>query len=211
MPRITKLFGPLALAAGVATCLAVAWPPDAAGQPPFGKGFPGKGGDDKKGEGKKDDRKGEGKKDEPKKGPPPKPDAVVDAWVKVLLEKITDPHDTVRDSARGAVVAVGPPAIPALQALADGNDPAKAVAARKLIGAIQGHHGPHGPGRPGFGGPMGPGFPGMGPKGPGGFPGMGPKGPGGPPHKGDRGPDSKRGGRGGIEIEIAPMPRAKGD
>lgn len=165
-------------------------------QPPFGKGFPGQ---DKKGEDKKDAKKGEekkveGKKGEEKKGPVPKSDAVVDAWVKVLIEKITDPHDTVRDSARGALVGVGPPALPALQALADGTDPAKAVAARKLIAAIQGNRGPQGQpertGRPGFGGA--------------GFPGFGPMGrPGG---GGAREPEPKRGGGG---REVAPMPRAR--
>ncbi|MFM8272110.1 MAG: hypothetical protein ACKODX_07205, partial [Gemmata sp.] len=137
-----------------------------------------------------------------KKGQPPKPDATVDAWVKVLLERITDPHDTVRDSARGALVAVGPPAVPALEALAGGNDPAKAVAARKIIGAIHAHHGLQ-PGQPGRG-PGSPGGPGMAPTGPrgegcgrvpdfrGGFPGIGPGGWG-------RGRD--------VNVEPAPMPR----
>lgn len=224
MPRILQS---LTLAAGalllVCTADASGQPPFAKGQfkggqpfqPPFGKGFPGK--DDKKGEDKKDgkkgdENKGEGKKGEDRKGP--KPDPVVDAWVAVLIAKITDPHDTVRDSARGALVGVGPPALPALQALADGNDPAKAVAARKLIGAIQGNRGPQGPpqqgpggpGRPGFGGPGGMGFPGMGPMG---RPGMGPMGRPGDDRGPDRGPDrrpepKREGGR-----EVAPMPRAR--
>lgn len=165
-------------------------------QPPFGKGFPGK--DDKKAEEKKDAKKGEEKKVEGRKGEEkkaaPKSDAVVDAWVAVLIAKITDPHDTVRDSARGALVGVGPPAIPALQALADGTDPAKAVAARKLINAIQGNRGPQPAqaGRPDFRG-----FPG--------FPATGPMGrPGGADR--DRGPEPKRGGGG---REVAPMPRAR--
>jgi hypothetical protein len=226
MLRISKFFAPLALAAGIAGAIAAAGAADVSGQPPFGKGPFGKGqppfgkgfpdkGDDKKGDDKKDgkkveEKKADVKKGEEKKGPGPKSDATVDAWLKVLLEKITDPHDTVRDSARGAVVAVGPPALPALQALADGNDPAKAVAARKLIAAIQGGRGPRDgpqgpapttgqPGRPGFG------------FGPPNFPGVGPMGrPGGS----DRGPEPKRDfepKRGGREggFEVAPMPRAK--
>lgn len=245
MVWVSKVFAPLALFAGVAVAVALV-SGDARAQPPFGKGQFGKGGDDKKkGDDKKgEDRKGEKKveekrivekKFEDKKGPGPKSDATVDAWVKVLIEKITDPHDTVRDSARGALVGVGPPAIPALQALADGSDPAKAVAARKLIGAIQGGRGPGQPGQfdprgPGFGtggmrfpGPMGPGGPpGTGPmgKGPGGPPGMFPKGPG--FDRGGRGPDGDRGRgpergpdrgpeRGGRDkkdaVEVAPMPR----
>ncbi len=233
---VTKVFAPALLVLGAGTAMVMA---DADGnQPPFGKGgfgqpgkgFPGKGGDDEK----TDDKKVEEKKGQPgdKKGPAPKSDAVVDAWLKTLLDKITDPHDTVRDSARGAIVAVGPPALPALQTLADGTDPAKAVAARKLIGAIQGRGPgqpgqPGQPGRPGFGGMGGgmgfPGMPGMGPMGPGGMgqPGMNPGGgrggPGGFPGMGPGGGGGAGGGRGGFgggrggreesDIEVAPMPR----
>ncbi len=189
---VSKVLAPAALVLGLVGAAVVTAAPDG-NQPPFGgKGQFGKGGKkaDEKVEQKKADEK---KKVEDKKGPPPAPksDAVVDAWLKVLLEKITDPHDTVRDSARGAIVAVGPAALPALQKLADGDDPAKAVAARKLIHAIHGHHPAHAdhPGHPGFGGGMrGPGFsggPGAGPMGQrglggsGGQRGMGPGGPGG--------------------------------
>ena len=241
---VSKVIAPVALVLGIAGTTAFVMADGDDNQPPFekgqfgkgqpGKGFPGKGGDDKKGE--KGDKKGEEKKAEEKKGQPgdkkgpgapPKADPVVDAWLAVLLTKITDPHDTVRDSARGAVVSVGPPALPALQKLADGDDPAKAVAARKMIAAIHGHHGPGGqqlqPGRPGMGGPFGAGGPpGMGGRGFGGFPGgpggMGPMGPGGrgPGGMGPMGPGG-RGGPGGGErkggrdeerdIEVAPMPR----
>ncbi len=191
---VSKVIAPLALVLGIAgTALLVS---DANAQPPFGKGGqPGKGGKNPFGKG--DDKKVEEKKVEKKDGQPgdkkgqpgAKSDAVVDAWLKVLIDKITDPHDTVRDSARGAIVAVGPPAIPALQKLVDGNDPAKAVAAQKLINAIQGRGpgqpGPGQPGRPGMGfGMGGMGGPGMGPMGgPGGAPGMNP----GPARPDDRG------------------------
>ena len=124
--------------------------------------------------------------------------------MKTLLDKITDPHDTVRDSARGAVVAVGPAAIPALQKLADGDDAAKATAARKLIGAIHSHHGGPGMGgMPGMNpGGRGPGFPG-GPMAPGGINPGGRGGSGGQPGGGDpRRPGREDGGR-----EVAPMPR----
>lgn len=252
---LSKVIAPAVLVLGIAGSAVVVAQQDGAdgnqppfgkgGQPPFGgKGFPGKGGDDKKVEEKKfekGDKKGEEKKIEDKKGQPgpkgpaPKADPVVDAWVATLIGKITDAHDTVRDSARGALVAVGPAAVPALQKLADGDDPAKAVAARKVIAAIHGHHGPQGPGgpggRPAFGGMPGgqpnvgsggPGrFPGWpigpdgswGPGGPGGFPG-GPKGPGGMGPGGGfpggpKGPggDRRRPGREEEEIEVAPMPR----
>jgi hypothetical protein len=228
MFRVSKVLAPLALIAGIATTTTVVLADGDGNQPPFGKGGFGKGGFGKGGFGKGgfgkggfdkgDDKKGDKKGDKgppPKKEPaPPKADPQVEAWLATLLTKIADPHDTVRDSARGAVVAVGPVAIPALQKLADGDDPAKAVAARKLIAAIHSHHG--GPGgadgdrggpgrRPGFGGPGGPGgWRG----GPGGWRGFGPpgKGPGGPPKKG---PGPRRGGREEEdEVEVAPMPRS---
>jgi hypothetical protein len=226
---VSKVLAPLALLAGLAATTAVVMADGDGNQPPFGKGGFGKF-DDKKFD-KKDDRKFDKKKEDrkaekgDKKGAPAaKPDPQVEAWLAILLTKITDPHDTVRDSARGAIVAVGQPALPALQKLADGDDSAKAVAARKMIAAIQGHGGPGGPAAGGERGPGGPGGerggprrgfgpggfggPGMGPpgRGPGGFgpPGMG---PGGPPGKG---PWPKRGKREEEDdaIEVAPMPRA---
>jgi hypothetical protein len=229
---VSKVLAPLALIAGIATTTTLVMADG--NQPPFGKDGFGKGGFGKdgfgkggfgKGEfGKGDDKKGDDKKapQGEKKGPGPKADPQVEAWLAILLTKITDPHDTVRDSARGAVVAVGQPALPALQKLADGDDTAKAVAARKMIAAIQGHGSGAAPGGPppaggerggpggwggwrGFGG--GPG--GFGPPGMGG-PGRGPGGP--PPGKGP--PDGpKRGGRGEEQEDgpdVAPMPRAAG-
>ncbi len=135
------------------------------------------------------DRKGpQDKKDGPdtKRGPmnpmgpggprvPEKADAAVEAWLKVLVEKMNDPHDVVRESARAGIVSIGRPAIPMLHKLSESDDSAKATAARKLIGMIEQSSqrggfpgGPMGPGRgPGFG-PIGPGGP-FGPGGPGGF------------------------------------------
>ncbi len=242
MLTATKVLAPAVLILGLAGAVSVLAAPDG-NQPPFakggqfGKGFqPGKGEERKAEDKKKDEKKGDEKRADEKKGPAPKPDAVVEAWLKTLLDKITDPHDTVRDSARGAVVAVGPAALPALQKLAEGDDAAKAVAARKLIGAIAGRgpgqggqpNQPGQPGRPGFSGfpglpggmgPMGPmgfpgGQPGMNPGGRGpGFPG-GPMGPGGmnPGGRGgfDRGRDDRgRGERKESDIEVAPMPRVR--
>jgi hypothetical protein len=137
---------------------------------------------------------------EPGERPAPKADAAVEAWVKVLIEKIADPHDTVRESARTALVHIGPQAIPALRQLAEGSDNVKAVAARNVIGMIErGNQ----PGR-GFGGQ--PGFPGGGFGGQPGFPG-GPgqpaerPGPGREPAPGERpGQPGERPGFGGPPL-----------
>lgn len=69
-------------------------------------------------------------------GPPLKADPQVEAWVKTLTDKMNDPHDAIRESARAALVAVGPPALPALRRLADGND-AKAYTATRLVQQIE--------------------------------------------------------------------------
>jgi hypothetical protein len=99
---------------------------------------------------------------DPRRGPggPGRPepnDPQLDAWIKTLVEKMNDPHDAIRDSARAALVAVGPPAIPALRELTGGND-AKAFSARRVIQMIE-HHatGPRFPGPPGGPLPPGPG------------------------------------------------------
>lgn len=199
-----RLIAPLALAAGMALMTAAVF-----AQP----NQPDKG--DRKSD--KDQKGGE------KKGPP-KADPTVEAWLKVVMEKITDPHDVVRDSARDAVISVGPPAIPALETLAEGGDAAKAEAARRLIHAIHFHHGypmqGHDGGRDGQ---HHPGFnhPGMGHFGPGAWGhGFGPpdRGKGderkgderkGPEGKGpkDKGPDRgerKRDEQGSLNV--APMP-----
>ena len=84
--------------------------PGSSGPPGIGPGFPG--------------------------GPPPKTDPQVEAWVKTLTDKMNDPHDAIRDSARAGLIAVGPPALPALRRLADGND-AKAYTATRLVQQIE--------------------------------------------------------------------------
>ncbi|MCI0705222.1 MAG: hypothetical protein L0241_29530 [Planctomycetia bacterium] len=201
---VTKVLIPAVLVAGIASATAVMAEPDG-NQPPFqppfgkGKGNPFNKGGDKK----RPDDKGF------KAGGPVKGDASVDAWVKTLVDKMNDPHDVIRDSARAALIAVGPPALPTLRRLAGGTDEAKAVAARKLIAAIERGGQPGQPGRPGGGAGGiggGPGFPGPGgPGGPGGMgparpPGVGPMGPGGPgrPGVGPMGP----GGLGGPGIVL---------
>lgn len=132
---------------------------------------------------KPDDRVGGG--GQPRPGglaPGPRGDGGLDAWVKTLTDKITDPHDAIRDSARGALVHVGRPAIPQLQRIAESDDAARSFAARKLIHAIEQAHAHHGqPGHPGMampGMPGHPGGPGTGPMPPGGI--GGPPGAGGP-------------------------------
>ena len=63
-------------------------------------------------------------------------DSGLDAWIKILGEKMTDRHDSIRDSARAALVAIGEPALPALKQLAQSDDSATATAARKVIAQI---------------------------------------------------------------------------
>lgn len=68
-------------------------------------------------------------------GPPPKTDPQLEAWVKTLTDKMNDPHDAIRESARAAIVAVGPPAAQVLAKLAEGSD-AKAFTAQRLLQQI---------------------------------------------------------------------------
>ena len=154
-----------------------------------------------------------------------KADKDVEAYVNSLLPKISDRHDSIRDSAREALAAIGEPALPALKKLADGDDGAAAEAAKNVIARIGHggrHHGvPSGHGPRGFpgawghrgalggfrgawghrGGPGGfPGMPGFGPPGakPGEKPGPGGRpGPGGPGGPGGFGPRGP-GGPGGF-------------
>ena len=100
--------------------------------------------------------------------PPAKGDAALDAWIKILTDKITDRHDSIRESAREALVVVGRPALPALKKLAEGDDGADAEAARKIIARIE-NGGRPGPGFPGWPGGL-PGSPGDIPGVPGGIP-----------------------------------------
>ncbi|MFO0798772.1 MAG: hypothetical protein U0804_14965 [Gemmataceae bacterium] len=93
--------------------------------------------------------------------------------MKMLTDKMNDPHDAIRESARAALVSVGGPALPALRSLAGGSD-AKAFTARRLVQQIERGAGGF-PGTGGFGAAGGMGPPG-GFGGPGAFPS-----PGGPP------------------------------
>lgn len=85
----------------------------------------------------------------------PRIDPAVEAWVKMLAEKITDRHDSIRESAREGLAAVGRAALPTLRQIAEGDDGAAADAARKIIGRIESGgrgprgEGPGGPDRPG--------------------------------------------------------------
>lgn len=63
-------------------------------------------------------------------------DTSVDAWLRILAERITDPHDTIRDSARAGLVAAGQRAVPMLERIAQGDDDARATAARKVMEEI---------------------------------------------------------------------------
>ena len=147
------------------------------------------------------------KKEEPKKDPN------IDAWADTLVSRIADRSDTIRDSARAGLVALGHAALPALKKAAEGSDLPTAEAARKVIGRIEHKGGPgaFGPGRPNHIGPGTPGGPGafrpgaFGPRafghgrprafGPGRPEGMGPRGQGGPQpsNHGGFGPGSRGG------------------
>jgi hypothetical protein len=138
-------------------------------------------------------------KDAKDKEAPAKVDKDVEAWIKVLADKIADRHDSIRESARHALIAVGKPALPALQKLADGDDGAAAEAAKRVIARIEGghdgHHGRHG--RHGFPG-------GMGHQHPGGRGHM-------PPHPGDPGAGPHPGGPFGHPGGFGRHPGAPGD
>jgi Spy/CpxP family protein refolding chaperone len=108
--------------------------------------------------------------DEPGPRPPDvakgeKVDPAVEAWVKVLAERIADGNRTVRDSAQQALVAVGKPALPHLNGLAKEGDSTVAAEAKKVLERIErmaargeGAMGLGGPGRRGEGaGARGPG------------------------------------------------------
>jgi len=128
---------------------------------------------------------------------PPKPDKELEAWIKVLAEKMTDRNDDIRNSARRALVSVGPAAMFSLKEMTESKDAATAVAARNVMmeigrSTMQQNMMMQRGGMP-FGGPQG--MPGMG-----GWGKMNPQdmnrkaGPGGPPREGDRkgGPESGR-------------------
>jgi hypothetical protein len=128
---------------------------------------------------------------------PPKPDKELEAWIKILAEKMTDRNDDIRNSARRALVSMGPAAIYSLKEMTESKDAATAVAARNVMmeigrSTMQQNMMMQRGGMP-FGGPQG--KPGMG-----GWGKMNPQdmnrkaGPGGPPREGDRkgGPEAGR-------------------
>ena len=165
----TRLIAPAVLTAGVAIG-AVEWiqPPESEQprektSPPEKRGFEKKGFDP--GFGRGDDRKppfGEKRRDSDKRGERRGrgTDGSVDAWLGTLAERITDPHDTIRDSARAGLVAAGKRAVPMLERIAQGGDDARATAARKVLDEIERREGRRGPvggfgGSRGFGGNTG--------------------------------------------------------
>ena len=138
---------------------------------------------------------------------PPKPDKELEAWIKILAEKMTDRNDDIRNSARRALVSVGPAAMFSLKEMTESKDAATAVAARNVMmeigrSTMQKNMMMQRGGMP-FGGPQGmPGMGGWGKMNPidmRKMPGMGgwgkmnaqdmnrKAGPGGPPREGDQG------------------------
>jgi len=144
---------------------------------------------------------------------PPRPDKELEAWIKILAEKMTDRNDDIRNSARRALVSVGPAAMFSLKEMTESKDAATAVAARNVMmeigrSTMQKNMMMQRGGMP-FGGPQG--MPGMGgwgkmnPQDMRKMPGMGgwgkmnppdmnrKAGPGGPPREGDRKGDPEAG------------------
>ena len=64
---------------------------------------------------------------------PPRPDKELEAWIKILAEKMTDRNDDIRNSARRALVSVGPAAMFSLKEMTESKDAATAVAARHVM------------------------------------------------------------------------------
>ncbi len=64
---------------------------------------------------------------------PPRPDKELEAWIKILAEKMTDRNDNIRNSARRALVSVGPDAMFSLKEMTQSKDAATAVAARNIM------------------------------------------------------------------------------
>ena len=121
---------------------------------------------------------------------PPRPDKELEAWIKILAEKMTDRNDNIRNSARRALVSVGPDAMFSLKEMTQSKDAATAVAARNVMmeigrSSMQQNMMMQKGGMP-FAAPKG--MPGMG-----GWGKMNPQdmnrkaGPGGPPREGDQG------------------------
>ena len=132
---------------------------------------------------------------------PPRPDKELEAWIKILAEKMTDRNDNIRNSARRALVSVGPDAMFSLKEMTQSKDAATAVAARNVMmeigrSSMQQNMMMQKGGMP-FAAPKG--MPGMG-----GWGKMNPQdmnrkaGPGGPPREGDQGnrPDAGKAGPG---------------
>jgi hypothetical protein len=78
-------------------------------------------------------------------------DPAAQAWVETLAKRIVDSNAVIRDSSVAALMAVGKPALPTLNALVSGSDKALAEAAKKLVDRI--NRGP----QPGQGRMAGPG------------------------------------------------------
>jgi hypothetical protein len=138
-----------------------------------------------------------------------KPDKELEAWIKILADKMTDRNDDIRNSARRALVSVGPAAMFSLKEMTESKDAATAVAARNVMmeigrSTMQQNMMMQRGGMP-FGGPQG--MPGMG-----GWGKMNPQdmnrkvGPGGPPREGD-----KRPGAGKPEGDRKANPSREGD
>ena len=64
---------------------------------------------------------------------PPRPDKELESWIKILADKMTDRNDDIRNSARRALVSMGPAAMFSLKEMTESKDAATAVAARNVM------------------------------------------------------------------------------
>ena len=127
---------------------------------------------------------------------PPKPDKELEAWIKILGEKMTDRNDNIRNSARKALVGMGTAAVYSLKEMSESKDAATAVAAKNVMMEIHRSSMQKNMMMPRPGMPI-PGFKGM-PM-PGRWGKMSPQGmhgkmgPGGPTHRGEKDAHSRHG------------------
>jgi hypothetical protein len=61
----------------------------------------------------------------------------VQAWVETLTKRIADGNPTVKASVHQALVSVGEPALASLKKIAEGEDPGRAVEAKRVIQMIE--------------------------------------------------------------------------
>jgi hypothetical protein len=64
-------------------------------------------------------------------------DPALEAWIQVLVKRLGDQNAAINTSVTSGLVAIGAPAVPALQAIAAGSDEAQAKAAKDVLAQIE--------------------------------------------------------------------------